>query len=139
LSRATTARGGFAVVSDGTNWIILSETPSFIPYTPTITGFGTPPTVTCRYALIGKMCTIRYTQSADATSDATTFTITLPTGITGINSSTYVVQIKNSGTFAAGLVSVGASTMSLFATTAGGAFTASGNKNASYTITFEIA
>jgi len=113
-------------------------------YTPTFTGFSPAPTFTaCRYSIVGKTLTLRFTQSS-GTSTTTGFTMTLPSGI---------VASSTGNQFITGLYTVDATTNVRvgYLTTAAGsniltinpsvsttAWTASGTKLALFTVTIEI-
>lgn len=129
-------------VGDGTNTSLIGLG-SFTTYTPTFGGFSTnPASVVARYTIIGKRCDVWVTPNTDGVSNATNFTITLPFAAanTGSNNQVFVVRIENSGTYGTGLLVVvsNSNIANVFANTAGGAFTASGNKNVQFYISYEI-
>src|SRR5688572_31735843 len=98
-------------------------------WTPTYTGFSVNPTGgTTRYTLNGKMCTIWHQQGA-GTSNATTFTFTLPFAAAGTNVSNPVVVDNSTQQTGRIQTSAASNICTVFATAAAGAFTASGNKN----------
>lgn len=126
----------------GTNtWDLQNGAPgSWASWTPTITGFSSPPTFIARYFLIGKMCTVYFTSTAAGTSDSINFTITLPFIAANIQHNMIPFWQNNSGTGGSGRVSTasGSNIASLFTTTTGTAWTAANNKSASFWFTYEI-
>lgn len=115
-------------------------------WTPTPSGFSSPPgLITGRYVLIGKICTCFVYMNGAGTSNDTVFTLSAPFTATALgldlfawtNALTYAV---NNGTaFGGGYASIsnGASVISLFRA-GGAAWTASGDKLAYFTLTYEI-
>lgn len=78
-NRKISSCGMIALMSDGSNWIVVGEVGSWITYTPTFTGFSVNPTLDrAVYFRIGKMVEVQVHASASGTSNATTKTITLP-------------------------------------------------------------
>lgn len=137
-TRALANRGGFVIVSDGSNWVVSSETPSNIAYTPgTLTGFASPTTV-CSYSLIGKMMTVHFSVSSAAGS-GTTAQISIPSGFTVNSQATRIIRVR-SNTYAAGMALIGSGNtfMDIYATPAGGAFTNGQAREAYGDITFEV-
>lgn len=61
-------------------WLVQNGTPgAWIDYVPAFTGFSVNPTIEkARYVVIGKICFVRVSTSINGTSNANTFTITLP-------------------------------------------------------------
>lgn len=132
----------------GTNtWDLQNGTPgTWTAYIPTFTGFSSDPTsVVARYALIGKTCHVNITMGGDGTSNATTFTITLPFAA----SSTWtqaqfglLPTIVNGGATASAPgrinVSAGSNIANLSTTAGGAAWTNSGGKRAFINFTYEI-
>lgn len=118
-----------------------------VAWSPTVTGFSTPPTgAIYQYTRVGKFVTMFITQPNNATSNATTFTISLPfTALTLTNMQWVVVapQVVDSGTTSGpglAVINSGGTTMSILKTAAGAAFTASGNKRVpALTMTYETA
>lgn len=128
------------------NWRCVSYNSAmgaYTDYTPSFTGFSVAPTsITARYFLSGKMCTVWYTSSA-GTSNATTLTITLPFNASSSASQYFIsVQATNSGTAATSpgmLVTRTSSNIAdVYLTAAAGAWTANGSKNIRFVITYEI-
>lgn len=78
-SRKISTSGLIILMSDGSNWIVMNEVGSWIPYTPVLAGFSADPTFTrTDYFRVGKLCTLRIISLASGTSNATTKTITAP-------------------------------------------------------------
>lgn len=133
--------GVLILVSDGTNWIILYEVGSWINYTPVYTGFSANPTSTLtQYFKQGKMCTVKVTSFASGTSNATTFTITLPFNASHITMGMCEVAIDNSAVHLGVIATRAASNIAdIYDEVIFGAWVASGNKRASFTLTYRIA
>jgi hypothetical protein len=111
---------------------------SYTTWNPGFTGFNANPTsIDATYAVIGKFVHIQISMTA-GTSNTTTFTITgcpiAPRRAVNVNQ-----MVTNSGTTQVGRVDMGAgvTTMTIYATTAGGAWTASGTKTAFINLMFE--
>lgn len=108
--------------------------PGFFNYTPTITGYSSNP-VNVRYTwrVLGRMLFVSIAELGNGTSNATTKTYSLPSGATAatLSNANWLVlaQVVNSGTASAGQlqISSGGAVINVFATGAGGAFTASGS------------
>lgn len=144
-NRSFNSGGSFTLLSDGTNWIIINEVPSWVSYTPVWTGFSADPTVAAaEYSRYGKTCTIRITTSATGTSNATTTTVTAPfnAATTNLQYGPVPVTANNSaGLSAPGLVQTrqtSSNVLDLYTTIAAGAWTASGGKRVSFTFTYHI-
>lgn len=78
-------------------------------YTPSVTGFSTSPTVIGKYTIIGKTCFLFVSINSlgnSGTSNATTFTLTLPqAGVTYTGTSrVHNVAVLNSGTWVDGYI-----------------------------------
>lgn len=115
------------VAATGTSWADQS-------WTPTFTGFSVDPTIAhARYTTIGKTCTI-WLRATGGTSNATTFTFTLPftvsANITTDNS--FPIRAQDNSVLGAtpGLARISASSnvVSLDTNYNSGAWTASGGK-----------
>lgn len=113
----------------------------YTAWVPTFTGFSVvPSSVTARYLVQGKSCTC-YLASSAGTSNATTFTITLP--FNAKNGSQYFanIMVTNNGvaTTTPGLLVTRASSniADLYLNTSAAAWTASASKNARFVITYE--
>lgn len=137
-SRPFAAYGELWLLCDGTNWIVVNEVGSWIPWTPTYTGFTTPPTGIGRYRRQGKAYTIELV-SGTATSTQTFFTATLPAGVTAKQSSGWLMQAANNGGGIAGraLLTAGSNVVTMATSAAGAAWTASGLKSCILMATFE--
>lgn len=129
----------------GTNtWDLQNGVPgTWSAWTPTFTGFSTAPTgFVSRYIVVNKICTVTYRDGTPGTSNATSFTMTMPfaakSGLT-VNQRCLSL-IKDNGTNAVGLaiLAPGSNVLTFSATVTGGSFTASGNKDADFTIVYEI-
>ena len=111
-----------------------------------VTGFSADPAnMIGRYVKRGKICTIWVRMPTNGTSNATTFTVSLPftaATITNMSWVGFAVVIDN-GTQKAtpGLVSIssGGTTATLVVDLAGTAWTSSGGKRATFTIEYETA
>lgn len=110
-------------------------------WTPTFTGFSADPTnVNARYSVNGKMCTVICEMTA-GTSNATSFTLTLPF-TAGTVRVFAPVQVQNNGTIQTGagrvFTTIGSNVLTVNLTLAGGNFTSSGTKAVWFTFTYEI-
>jgi hypothetical protein len=145
-SRKISSDGLLVMVSDGTDWIIINEVGSWIPFTTTPGGFSVNPTYTrTDYFRVGKICTARFLVAASGTSSATTTTLTIPFTSAEV-SSVVVGPIVNGGAVATtpGIVRTrsASATIDCFRNTDAGTtlWTASNTKNhGSFSITFRIA
>lgn len=113
-------------LSGGSNLTAYSSS----SYTGTYTGGTTSPTATIKYVLVGSLVVLDIAPIT-FTSNATTFTITgAPAAIRPASTKVFLVRVSDNG--GAVLVAAGqmnsSGVLSLFATPAGGAFTASGTK-----------
>jgi hypothetical protein len=114
-------------------------------WSPTITGFSSDPADgVYTYTKVGKTCTLCIRQPTSGTSNATTFTISLPfTAATRTNMVWSAPgRVVNSGSVQATpgilLIASGGTVVNVYKDYAAAAFTASGNKNlASATIVYE--
>lgn len=125
---------GFATQSTGrtrTDWM------------PTFTGFSATPTITAaRYTINGKWVDL-HLRMDPTTSNATTFMLTLPFAAANTAVQTFVVAVVNNGAFQASAgklnTRVNSNIADVFLTITSGAFTASGTKAVTCSITYEIA
>lgn len=115
-------------------------------YTPTFTGFSADPTVFARYTVVGKLCVVSIATSASGTSNATSFTITLPFNaktLSGGNFNITIAVITNSGTTSTtpGMIRTqeGSNVATVFRDFVGTAWTNSGGKHADFVLSYEIA
>jgi hypothetical protein len=108
---------------------------------PTFTGFSTPPTVTaCRYTVIGKTC-IMYFRGLAGTSNATTYTMTLPfAAAANLQFFLGPATDNSAGLSTPGMLRTKASSniADLLKDPIGNAWTASGTKLWQGTVTFEM-
>lgn len=128
-----TISGGSSAFPTGSNLGVTWTTYDCAP-----TGFsGTPTQSTSRYALAGKLCVLQI--NVTGTSNATTFTITAPFQCNA-SSMLMIAPLVNAGTNVVGLAQFGtapSTTITLFTTVGGGAWTASGTKAATFTFPYE--
>lgn len=110
-------------------------------WTPVFTGFSVDPPGSGRYSLVGKICHVYWTPSAAGTSNATTFTMTLPFAAANTVSQIEGQIVENGGTIQQGRVSTAANSniLTVGSTVAGAAWTASGGKSARICFSYEIA
>lgn len=137
-TRPLANRGGFVIVSDGSNWVVANETPSNIAYTPgTLTGFATP-TAICNYSLIGKMMTIHFSVTSAAGS-GTTAQISIPSGFTANTTNTQIIRVR-SNTYVTGMafIAATATVIEIYSSVAAGGFTNGQAREAYGSITFEV-
>ena len=112
------------------------------PYEPTYVGFSANPSGgICRYTTIGKTCIMAHNRSP-GTSNATTFTITIP--FASFDVYYYAIRFQNNGTFStspgeAVVFNTSNTVIDLFRDFAGATWTASGSKNAFFTVIYEMA
>lgn len=78
--RARLSAGGvFVLMSNGTNWTVVNEVGSWIPFTTTPGGYSANPTfLRVEYFRVGKICTVQILRNASGTGNATTATYSLP-------------------------------------------------------------
>lgn len=112
-------------------------------WVPTLTGFSATPTVnSARYTLNGKWCTCQFNMTA-TTSNATTFTITLPFAAANTTVQTFPVLVADNGSQQAGAgklnTRVNSNVADIYKTLPSGTFTGSGTKASNFVITYEIA
>lgn len=139
--RKISSCGMIALFSDNSNWIVVGEVGSWIPYTPTLTGFSANPTLDrSMYFRIGKMVEVQIHASASGTSNATTKTITLPFIASGASQAGIVASIVNSGvnsTSPGSVISrVDSDVADVYRTVASLAWTASGNARFGFSFTY---
>ena len=118
---------------------IANPTP-WTSYVPAWTGFSVNPTVdSAKYMQIGKTVTCDLFYSSDGTSNATTFTVTLPVAAKN-GCIVKITRVRDSGTYsgiAVGTVSAGSNVMTLFKDATGTAWTATGQKSCDFSFTYE--
>jgi len=118
-------------------------------WTPTLSGFSANPTNSVyRYQLIGKTCTLFVQQGTAGTSNSTSFSISLPFTAATVSGmvwgavpfSTTDNSVVQTTPAQASIVSAGTTViLAKSISGAGGAWTSSGGKAASFTITYETA
>jgi len=141
-NRKLSTDGLIVVVSDGTNWIVINEVGSWIPYTPTWGGFDVDPTIVrADYFRVGKLCRARIIINGSGTSGTTTFTVTVPFIAAEVSRSPTTL-VLNAGTTQAGpglaITRAGQNTVDMYRDATAGTWTGSGNKRADLDITFRI-
>lgn len=95
-----------------------------LTFTPTATGFSGSPTNSCTYWIIENEIKAIFSTSS-TTSNATTFTLTVP--FAAVGQGTFILRVLNNGTWGAGLCAW-TTNLTLYADVGANAFTASGNK-----------
>ena len=111
-----------------------------ITYSPTYTGFSTPPSGGInKYILNGKLCTVWIAPTSDGTSNATSFTITLPFNAADLVGGSLAFT-KDNGSITVGgygLTTAGSNVLTL-TKQSGAAWTASSTKRAVFTFQYMI-
>lgn len=104
--------------------------PGYFNWTPGYTGFSVNPTVDfCRFSISGNIVTLMYETNTAGTSNAVGFTITgLPVAPTHVISKIQASVVDNT-TNLNGVFSISGTTMTLFSSIAGAAWTAAGQKS----------
>lgn len=118
--------------------------PLWYGWTPTLTGFSANPTSTMyRFMVEGRLCTVAVNQlETTGTSNAGTFTITGPITARTVTNGRWGSKPwygANNGVYTANLsayISTGSATINLIIP--GSSWTASGTKNISFVMTYEI-
>jgi hypothetical protein len=120
--------------------------PDWFTFAPTVGGFSANPTTTMyRFCVNGRTVIFPFRQGVAGTSNATTFTMTLP--ITPANPTNgqwfmSLIPVQDNSAFLTSpgiaVVSGGSATMDLYKTIAFGAWTNSGTKSASGTAIYEF-
>lgn len=129
--------GIMVLKSDGTNWVVYHEVGSWIPWTPVFTGFSADPTnVDARYFRTGNKIETRLSMTG-GTSNATTFTMTMPFASLGAYHKSLLLFNAGSAVLGNGRLAAGSNVLTMF--TAGStAFTASGIKAVNWSdLTYE--
>lgn len=109
-------------------------------WVPSFTGFSAPPVLgLARYTLIGKMCTIYFRASA-GTSNATTYTMTLPFVSSVLQFGFGVATNNSTAQSTPGMIrtQTGTNICDFFLNATGAAWTASGTKLIQFHFTYEI-
>jgi len=145
----TTSAGDTAVFRSegGGNWrcvSYMSVIDAYINFAPAFTGFSVAPTINagdCRYKMLSRnTCHFIFYPSNLGTSNATTFTITLPFAAAnvGFGGQTYIVQIYNNGASATGVMRIRLNSNIADVYTANfGVFTASSGKTLICSIVYQ--
>lgn len=121
---------------------ILYEASGYTGYTPTFTGFSVNPTVTARYFQLGKFVHVYINASVHGTSNATTFTMTLPfTAANTVDQYVPIAGYNNNGargtTSGLGVITKNTNIMTLYTNTNLAAWTASNNKSPAASFEYE--
>jgi hypothetical protein len=114
--------------------------PTWFSYAATATGFSGTPTIAAQFMIIGDSCIVNIKSTASA-SNATSYTILAPiAALTGTNWTQSLGETYDNGAFTAApgtVLIVGEGTsFSVYNYGVGGLWTASGNKLASFQITY---
>ncbi len=118
---------------------------AWVSFTPGFTGFSANPTVTARYALVGKICHIVIYTSVDGTSNTTGFTITgLPFTSVNATASFFTSTIgKDNGavTSVTGEIAANSTTLTLYkgASLTAASWTNTSAKMAHINMVYEVA
>lgn len=130
--------GTVVIASDGADWVVVNEKASHIPYTVTYTGHSVDPTTTAYYVKEGKNVNVVVIPSG-GTSNATTFTLTMP--FNAKYTTYFTIFGFNNGTGVNGRAqtTAGSNILTLSASpSVGGGWTASGTKNAFLNFWIEV-
>lgn len=131
------------------NYFSKSTNPQGFPtafnYTPTITGYGTPPsTPFARFHILGRIVYVQVA-TGNATSNANTFTVSLPVAAKTLSGATWrnkpsnlVDNGTNSTTADFVFIDSGSSVAALAKNTSSVGFTTSGSKGVEFQIWYEI-
>lgn len=128
------------------NYYSYIETPQGFPqwftYSPTFIGFSVAPSGhDCQFSMVGKIVHFQFQGGMDGTSNSTDFQMSLPILASSLNPQTYTYTlVKDNGVFGDGIVNtqVAASGYLKFRKTGLAAFTASGAKNAWFSIAYRV-
>jgi hypothetical protein len=130
--------------------VILDTSPEVLAgtlttYSPSVTGFSTSPTIVGKYLLFGKLCFVYITVNPagnNGTSNATTFTVTLPFTAQASNLQTgFISTLNNTTTWSTGMIvtRTGSNIADLYTSGNFVAFTAAGQKACVIGFWFETA
>lgn len=79
IDRQISTGGMISLLSDGTDWVVMDETGSWISYTPVLAGWSSDMVLDrAMYFRVGKSVTVQIHAQASGTSNASTKTITVP-------------------------------------------------------------
>ena|SRR3990167_3671024 len=114
--------------------------PAWFTYVPTFTGFSVAPTVAARFALNGRVCFVTHYVSGAGTSNATTFTVTLPLNAVEIAFFPTAISVDNGAEGATGRAGTAASSNILELRKSAGdpTWTASGDKYTYLSIFYRV-
>lgn len=114
-------------------------------WTPTHGGFSADPTIVAKYCVIGKLMFLSYATTAAGTSNATTFTLTLPASYVAATGRIQTMACGGGINNSAGLTTTvrvstasGSNVLSLYINPTGAAWTGSGTKSANFNCIIEI-
>jgi len=108
-------------------------------WTPTFGGFSTNPSGVCRYCIIGKLCHVVIHLTSSGTSNANTFTISLPVPCAQ-QTYTSIPRYNNNGWEYGGFANIGYTAVGLGTNSAGlTGWTTSGSKTAYIQFFYEVA
>lgn len=137
--------GSVLAGSPTARWYSKMESPANYPtawttWTPTFGGFSANPTVVATYMQLGKMVSVRLNTTGAGTSNATTFTLTLPVAAKSTVNFMGIYAINaGSAVSARGKTNASSTTLDLYTDAAGSAWTNSGNKYCDLYLTYEAA
>ncbi len=118
--------------------------PSVFEYSPTVTGFSANPAGKYYFSILGRVVTLWLAQSASGTSNATTFSLTLPVTAGGVSGDAWDAKCGialNNGAAAENAymeIINGGGSVDLYLSIASGNWTASGGKMARGSIAYFI-
>ncbi len=138
----TVANSAISAISFSKSVSPAGFSPTF-DYSTTHTGFSANPTYLYKYRIVGNRCTIDYVATANGTSNANTYTVTLP--VTAATIASFVWQETgvgyDNGVYEGNiLVNIGSAGTTAALTRASGAtaWTTSGSKGATFHITYDF-
>jgi hypothetical protein len=123
--------------------------PDWFNWTPTFTGFSTPPSATqfFRFRISGHACTLAFDTGSGSTSNAATFTMTIPVTAATVaawtaNWEAVLMVMYDNGvlltTSGRGTITEGGTTVDFYSNSGNGAWTAANGKRARSMLTYEI-
>lgn len=119
--------------------------PQWFNFAPTHGGFSADPTGAYRFSVVGRLCTYVVRNSANGTSNATSYTITAPftaAAIANCNWGAACMFVVDGGTTqtapARATIDQNSNVVTITKNMAGNAWTNSGGKRANFTLQFEI-
>lgn len=84
-----------ATSASAADWETVVAPPTWTTYVPTWTGVTSDPSTVARYLQIGKIVFVEFNNVVAATSNATSFTFTLPTNAKGLQTFTFPYGFDN--------------------------------------------